>query len=259
MKPDGIIESEDLTRGIAVHPSGSSRWSHLQPLAETGTVTPGEILEILLHFGRSADIAASLAARVLSQFGSLSGAVAADPARISDVLDGDRASVVLLKAVDAAVRAILREPLEERPVIHSASALMDYLAVTMRNEPTEITRILYLDRKNGLIKDEIQQRGTVDYTPIYPREVVKRVAELGACAIILVHNHLTADPTPSLEDIMMTCQVAAALATIGVVLHDHIIISRTQEVSFRKLKLLPCAAARSSGSRRAVSRARAKP
>jgi DNA repair protein RadC len=132
----------------------------------------------------------------------------------------------------------VREPLEDRLVIGSASALLDYLSVTMRHEPTETTRILYLDRKNALIKDEIQQRGTVDHTPLYPREVVKRVLELGACAVILVHNHPSGDPTPSRNDIEMTRQLAAALGTINVALHDHVIVGRNKEASFRKLKLL---------------------
>jgi DNA repair protein RadC len=238
MLPNAIIESEGLTRGIAVHQFGSSRWNQLERLAETDILTPREVLEILLHFGRSGDTAGSLAARVLNQFGSLGGVLAADSARLSEVLSGDTLSVMLLKAVGAAVKAVVREPLEERPVIRSASALMDYLAVTMRNEPTEITRVLFLDRKNALIKDEVQHRGTVDQALLYPREIVKRVVELGACAVILVHNHLTGDPTPSLADITTTRQLVAALATIGVVLHDHVIISRTREASFRKLNLL---------------------
>jgi DNA repair protein RadC len=101
--------------------------------------------------------------------------MAAEPAKLAQVLKGDGASVILLKAVRASVKAIVREPLEDRPVISSASALMDYLSLTMRHELTEATRILFLDRKNGLIKDEIQHRGTVDHSPLYPREVVKRV------------------------------------------------------------------------------------
>jgi DNA repair protein RadC len=115
---------------------------------------------------------------------------------------------------------------------------MDYLSVTMRHEPTEATRLLFLDRKNALIKDEIQHRGTVDHTPLYPREVVKRVLELGASAVILVHNHPSGDPTPSQSDIEMTRQLAAALGTINVALHDHVIVGRNREISLRKSNLL---------------------
>jgi DNA repair protein RadC len=221
---------------VAVH--SSKYWRYLHRLSEADALNAAEVLELLLHFGRSSHHAVGLAVQLLDRFGSLGGVVSADPLRLTEVLGGDGISVMLLKSVRAAVKAILREPLEDRPVIGSASALMDYLSVTMRHEPAETTRLLYLDRKNALIKDEVQQRGTVDHTPLYPREVLKRVLELGACAIILVHNHPSGDPTPSPADIEMTRQVAAALATINVALHDHVIVGRNKEVSFRKLKLL---------------------
>jgi DNA repair protein RadC len=220
-------------------PSQSPRyWRYLQRLSDADALSAAEVLELLLHFGRSSHQAVNLSVQLLDRFGSLGAVVSADPLRLTEVLGGDGISVMLLKTVRAAVKAIVREPLEERIVIGSASALMDYLSVTMRHEPTEITRLLYLDRKNGLIKDEIQQRGTVDHTPLYPREVVKRVLELGACAVILVHNHPSGDPTPSQADIEITRQVAAALGTIKVTLHDHVIVGRNKETSFRKLKLL---------------------
>jgi DNA repair protein RadC len=215
-------------------------WRHLQALSwsEADVFKASEILELLLYFGRSSDSAASLAAELLDRFGSLGAVVAADPAKLAQVLKADGASIVLLKAVRASVKAIVREPLEDRPVISSASTLMDYLSVTMQHEPTEATRILFLDRKNALIKDEIQHRGTVDHTPLYPREVVRRVVELGACAIILVHNHPSGDPTPSQGDIEMTRRLIAALSTINVVLHDHVIVGRNRETSLRKMNLI---------------------
>jgi DNA repair protein RadC len=108
----------------------------------------------------------------------------------------------------------------------------------MRHETTESTRILFLDRKNALIKDELHNRGTIDHTPLYPREVVKRVVELGASAVILVHNHPSGDPTPSQGDIEMTHRLAAALGSINVLLHDHVIVGRNRETSLRKLKLI---------------------
>jgi DNA repair protein RadC len=213
-------------------------WRYVQRLSEADALNAAEVLELLLHFGRSSHRALSLTGELLERFGSLGAVVSADPVRLTEVLGGDGVSVMLLKSVRAAVKAIVREPLEERLVIGSASALMDHLSVTMRHEPTEITRLLYLDRKNGLIRDEVQQRGTVDHTPLYPREVVKRVLELGACAVILVHNHPSGDPTPSRADIEITRQVVAALGTIDVTLHDHVIVGRNKEISFRKLKLL---------------------
>jgi DNA repair protein RadC len=216
----------------------ANRWHNLQRLSEADALNAAEVLELLLQFGRSSHKAASLAPQLLDRFGSLGAVVMADPVKLTEALGGDGFSVTLLKTVRAAVKAIVREPLEDRVVISSASALMDYLSVTMRHEPTETTRLLYLDRKNALIKDEVQQRGTVDHTPLYPREVIKRVLELGACAVILVHNHPSCDPTPSRSDIEMTRQLAAALGTINVALHDHVIVGRNKEASFRKLNLL---------------------
>lgn len=199
---------------------------------------PVEVLELLLHFGGAGPKAGALAAQLLDRFGSLGAVVTATPAKLTEVLHGDELSAALLRVVRTAVKAIVREPLEDRPVIGSASALMDYLSVTMRHEATEVTRILFLDRKNALIKDEILHRGTVDHTPLYPREVVRRVIELGSSAIILVHNHPSGDPTPSRGDIEMTRQLAAALGTINVVLHDHVIVGRNKETSLRRLRLL---------------------
>jgi DNA repair protein RadC len=215
-------------------------WRHLQSLSwsEADVFKPSEILELLLYFGRSGNNAATRAAELLDRFGSLSAVVAAEPAKLAQVLEGDGVSVILLKAVRASVKAIVREPLEDRPVISSASALMDYLSVTMRHESIESTRLLFLDRRNALVKDEIHHRGTVDHAPLYPREVVRRVVELGASAIILVHNHPSGDPKPSRRDIEMTRQLAAALNTIDVVLHDHVIVGRNRETSLRKMKLI---------------------
>ena len=202
------------------------------------SVSSIEVLELLLYFGKVSQSAGQIAQELLEHFGSLGAILAADPARLVGFLNGDHSSVFLLKVVRVAARITLREPLEDRPVISSASALMDYLSVTMRHEATEVTRVLFLDRKNALIKDETLNRGTVDHTPLYPREVVRRVIETGASAIILVHNHPSGDPSPSKSDIEMTRSLMAALGTIGGVLHDHVIVGRNKELSFRKSGLI---------------------
>jgi DNA repair protein RadC len=229
---DGMATQAPRIRQLA------NQWNCLQRLSEADALYTAEIVKVLLHFGRSSHRPASLAAELFGRFGSLGGVVAAEPARLREVLSGDNISVMLLKAVHRAVMATAREPLEDRPVIDSSSSLMKYLAVAMRHEPTETMRILYLDRDNVLTKDEIHQRGTVDFTPIYPREIVKRAVELRASALILVHNHLSGDPKPSRMDIKMTRELAKALRIISVALHDHIIISREGEISFRELELL---------------------
>ncbi|HEX5079811.1 MAG TPA: DNA repair protein RadC [Geminicoccaceae bacterium] len=202
------------------------------------SVSGAELLELLLCFGKCGPAAGRIARDLIGHFGSVGAVLAAQPSRLAEWLEGDQASVFLLKIVRVAVKTTLREPLEDRPVIGSASALMDYLSVTMRHEPIEATRVLFLDRKNALIKDEILHRGTIDHTPLYPREVVRRVIETGAAAIILVHNHPSGDPSPSQADIAMTKELMAALGTIGGVLHDHVIVGRNRELSFRKSGLI---------------------
>ena len=202
------------------------------------SVSSAELLELLLCFGRSGPAASRIARDLIDHFGSLGAVLAAQPSRLAGWLEGDQASVFLLKIVRVAVKMTLREPLEDRPVISSASSLMDYLSVTMRHEAIEATRVLFLDRKNALIKDETLHRGTVDHTPLYPREVLRRVIETGASAIILVHNHPSGDPSPSKGDIAMTKELIAALGTIGGVLHDHVIVGRNRELSFRKAGLI---------------------
>jgi DNA repair protein RadC len=241
LAPDaGAVETPSTNAGTAAFglQDGCSRYFRLASSSNSGGLRPVEVLEFLLHFGGSAPQAGSLATKLLACFGSLGAVVTAEPTRLDEVLRGDDLSVMLLVAVRSAVGAIIREPLEDRPVIGSASALMDYLSVTMRHEPIEVSRVLFLDRRNALIKDEIHHRGTVDHCPLYPREVVKRVLDLGACAVILVHNHPSGDPTPSTADIEMTKQVAAALSTINVVLHDHVIVGRNRQTSLRKAALI---------------------
>ena len=126
----------------------------------------------------------------------------------------------------------------DRPVLSSWKQVVDYCRVTMGHAKTEAFRLLFLDRKNALIADEVQQSGTVDQAPVYPREVVKRALELGASAIIMVHNHPSGDPTPSKADIAMTRAVAAAAAPLGVELHDHLVIGRVRHTSFKGSGLL---------------------
>jgi DNA repair protein RadC len=149
-----------------------------------------------------------------------------------------RETEVLLKLVTELLQRVLREQIQGRPVIGSWSALLDYLQVTLSHEPIEQFRVMFLDRKNVLIKDEVQQRGTVDHTPLYPREIVKRALELAASAIIMVHNHPSGDPTPSRADLEMTQQVVAALGAVGITVHDHVIVGKNRHTSFKSQRLI---------------------
>ncbi|MEL6689833.1 MAG: DNA repair protein RadC, partial [Pseudomonadota bacterium] len=143
------------------------------------------------------------------------------------------AVITELKIVEAAAHRLARAKVMQRPVLSSWDQLVDYCHTAMAHRATEQFRILYLDRKNNLIADEAQGEGTVDHVPVYPREVVKRALEINASALILVHNHPSGDPTPSEADISMTHQIEDAARTLGIVLHDHIIIGQSTELSFR--------------------------
>jgi DNA repair protein RadC len=149
-----------------------------------------------------------------------------------------RETEVLLKLVTELLQRVLREQIQDRPVVSSWSALLDYLQLALSHEPIEQFRVLFLDRKNVLIKDEVQQRGTVDHTPLYPREIVKRALELAASAIIMVHNHPSGDPAPSQADLEMTRQVVAALSAVGISVHDHIIVGKNRHTSFKSQRLI---------------------
>ena len=150
---------------------------------------------------------------------------------------GDSA-VAVIKASQAAALRLLREEVREQPVLNNWERLTGYLTAVMSREPIEQFRILFLDTRNRLIADEAQAKGTVNHTPVYPREVVKRALEIGATALILVHNHPSGDPTPSRADIEMTREVKAAAGVLGIVLHDHLIIGNGRQLSFRREGLL---------------------
>ena len=148
------------------------------------------------------------------------------------------AGIAALKAAREAALRLMRSALHERPVVNSWDKLLDYCTAHIAQGKVEEFHILFLDRKNVLIKHERQQRGTIDHTPVYPREVVKRALDLGAAAMILVHNHPSGDPTPSTTDIAVTQDIKKAAAPLGVTLHDHIIIGRNGHTSLRDLGLI---------------------
>jgi DNA repair protein RadC len=143
-----------------------------------------------------------------------------------------------LKLIHAASVRLARKSVLDRPALSSWTALIDYCTASMAYESQEQFRILFLDRKNVLIADEVQSRGTVDHTPVYPREVMKRALELSATAIILVHNHPSGDPTPSQADITMTREIVDVAQRLNIAVHDHLIIGRNGHASFRALKLM---------------------
>jgi DNA repair protein RadC len=192
-----------------------------------------ELLELLLFRAIRRQDVKPLARRLLDTFGDLGRVVSAPPERLEALPGVGPAVVQELKIVEAAAHRMARARIMQRPVISSWNAVLDYCHTAMAHRETEEFRVLYLDRKNVLIADEAQAKGTVDHVPVYPREVVKRALVLNASALILVHNHPSGDPTPSEADLAMTRQVEAAAAALGIALHDHLIIGRSTELSFR--------------------------
>ncbi|NAZ37728.1 DNA repair protein RadC [Rubellimicrobium sp. CFH 75288] len=197
-----------------------------------------ELLELLLFRIIPRQDVKPLARRLLEAFGDLPGVLAAAPSRIEAVEGAGPAVALELKVTEAVVHRAARARVMGRPVVSSWSQLLDYCRTRMACRDREQVRVLYLDRKNQLIADEGQGEGTVDHVPLYPREVVRRALELGASALILVHNHPSGDPTPSEADIALTRQVEAAAEALGLALYDHLVIGRGGEVSFRAEGLL---------------------
>lgn len=197
-----------------------------------------ELLEMLLFAANPRGDTKPLAKQLLARFGSLARVLSATPAELAKVKGLGETGVAALTVVPEAARRLALEQAQDQPVIASWQKLLDYCRIALAHERVECFHVLFLDRKNKLIADERQQRGTVDHTPVYPREVVKRALELGASAVILVHNHPSGDPTPSQADIAMTEAVVEAAAKLDIRVHDHVVIGREGHASFRSLGLL---------------------
>ncbi|MCK8463243.1 DNA repair protein RadC [Aliiroseovarius sp. S1339] len=192
-----------------------------------------ELLELVLFRAIPRQDVKPLARALLDTFGDFNRVVTAPLQRLRDVPGIGDAVITELKIVEASAHRMARSRVIQRHVISSWDAVLDYCHTTMAHRDTEQFRVLFLDRKNVLIADEAQGNGTVDHVPVYPREVVKRALELNASAVILVHNHPSGDPTPSDSDIQMTKQVNDAATALGLTLHDHLIIGKSTELSFR--------------------------
>jgi len=197
-----------------------------------------ELLELLLFRSIPQRDVKPLAKELLARFGSVAEVMAATPSRLAEVPGLGAATALDLKIIEAAGRELTRGAVARRTVLGSWSAVLDYCRASMAFAEREQFRILFLDKRNGMIADELQQTGTVDHTPVYPREVVKRALELAASAVILVHNHPSGDPTPSQADIRMTREIADVAKPLGVIVHDHIIVGRHGHASLKGLGLI---------------------
>ncbi len=197
-----------------------------------------ELLELILFRAIPRRDVKPLARQLLENFGDFNGVIAAPIDLLAAVNGVGPAVIQELKIVEAAAHRLARARILGKPILSSWQALLDYCQSTMAHRETEQFRVLYLDRKNTLIGDELLAKGTVDHVPVYPREIVKRALQLNASALILVHNHPSGDPTPSPQDIDMTEQIVAAAAALGLTVHDHLVIGKSREISFRSEGLL---------------------
>ncbi|MDE2198982.1 MAG: DNA repair protein RadC [Rhodospirillales bacterium] len=197
-----------------------------------------ELLELVLCLALPRRDTKPIAKSLIARFGSFAAAIAAPLNDIRAVEGIGDAGAAALKTVQAAALALIRAEVTGQPVLSNWDRLTEYLTAMMARERIEQFRVLFLDTRNRLLADEAQARGTVNHTPVYPREVVKRALELQATALILVHNHPTGDPSPSREDVEMTREVRRAAEALSIVLHDHIIVGNGATLSFRREGLL---------------------
>ena len=204
----------------------------------SGAVADYELLELILFRALPRRDVKPLAKDLIERFGSFAEAISAPPQRLAEIKGLGEAAVAELKIVEAAAQRLARGQVQNRPVLSSWSSVLDYCRTAMAFADKEQLRVLFLDKRNRLIADELQQEGTVDHTPVYPREVVKRALELSATAVILVHNHPSGDPTPSQADIAMTREIAAVAEPLGIAVHDHIIVGKDGHASLKGLKLI---------------------
>ncbi len=237
--PRGQIVTSDDAPFASIGPQGH-RARMRAKLLERGSdaLADYELLEMLLFFAFKQGDTKPLAKSLINHFGSFAAVLAAPADRLLAVRGLGPHAASALKLVQAAAVRLARAEAVSQPVLSNWQSLIDYLTAVMAREKIEQFRALFLDSKNRLIADEAQSRGTVNHTPVYPREIVKRALEHHATALILVHNHPSGDPTPSRQDIEMTREIEQAASALGILLHDHVIIGNGRWLSFRQEHLL---------------------
>jgi DNA repair protein RadC len=240
--------TDDSADDAAANPRSAARPPHFHGHRErlrerflkggTDALADYELLELVLFRAIQRRDLKPLAKELLAQFGSFAEVVSAPVERLKSIKGLGDAAITELKIVEAAAHQLARGQVKVRWELSSWSAVLDYCRTAMAFADKEQFRVLFLDKRNRLIADELQQRGTVDHTPVYPREVVKRALELSATAVILVHNHPSGDPTPSQADIAMTKEIMAVAQPLGIAVHDHIIVGKDGHASLKGLKLM---------------------
>lgn len=197
-----------------------------------------ELLELLLFLAVPRGDMKPLAKKLLQEFGSLPGLLKAEKTLILDIPGVGPSVVHVIQLVQALMGNILQQEVIDKPVLDSWKSVLDYCGMTMAYDQRETARLLFLDSKGKIIADEIQQTGTVNHVPLYPREVVKRALNVGASGLIIVHNHPSGDPTPSRQDIETTLQIQEAALPLGIKVYDHLIIGKGRHSSLQSLGLM---------------------
>jgi DNA repair protein RadC len=244
MSDDKKSGSKEIEKPSGLDEEAPHYYGHRERLRErfrgagSEAVTDYELLELLLFRALPRRDVKPLAKELIARFGSFAEVVSAPAERLAEVKGLGDAAITELKVVQAAANRLARGQVKRRPVLSSWSNVLDYCRTAMAFADKEQFRVLFLDKRNQLIADEVQQVGTVDHTPVYPREVVKRALELSATAVILVHNHPSGDPTPSRADIQMTQAIIEVAKPLGISVHDHLIVGKEGHASFKGLKLI---------------------
>ncbi|MEP3234018.1 MAG: DNA repair protein RadC [Hyphomicrobiales bacterium] len=197
-----------------------------------------ELLELILFRAIPRRDTKPIAKALLTRFGTVAEVLSAPIERLKEVEGIGQSVAVDLKIIQAAGQRLAKDQIMEQPILSSWTELIEYCHSAMAYEKKEQFRLLFLDKKNRLIADEVQQVGTIDHTPVYPREVVKRALELSATAVILLHNHPSGDPTPSQADILMTQKIIEAATPMGIAVHDHVIIGKSGHTSLKALRFI---------------------
>jgi len=243
-KPAGLAEASFLPGLLPQPPDPIGAEGHRmrmrQRLLKAGpdSLADHEMLEMILFIALPRRDTKPIARALLARFRTFGGVIGAPAAELMTVDGLGEAGAAALKLVQAASLRMMRHDVAAAPVLTSWDRLTEYLTASMQHERIEQFRILFLDGRNKLIADEVQGHGTINHAPAYPREVLRRCLELHAAAVILAHNHPSGEPTPSREDVALTGDIARALATIGITVHDHIIVGKSRWLSFRAEKLL---------------------
>ena len=238
--PGGKKRNAGKPNGMAEAPHYLGHRQRLRDrFAQTAEALPDyELLELVLFRSIARGDVKGIAKALIARFGTFAEVIAAPPDMLAEVKGVGPAIVHDLKLVEQASKRVALGAVRNRQVLGSYTSVVEYCRTAMAFAELEEFRLLFLDKKNGLIGDEMMQRGTVDHTPVYPREIVRRALQLNASAVILVHNHPSGDPTPSRADIEMTREIVAVAEPLGIVVHDHLIVGRKGHASFRALGLL---------------------